>query len=214
MTPEDIAAKAAADAKAKEDADAKAKADAEATPQDPLKTELEKVKKPAFTEAEKAAYNLRKNADRAIELGLDPSKVLGFPETEEMPEDDDAPVTVGMLKKSEQRRSERTALQMADAIENEHERDLVKHYLENNIRPSGNPVEDLKFAREHANSVKNRQLLEEAARKNQPVRNGTGSGAPAKDQGEIFEPTAEEMSYMRPPFNMTKEEILKARPKA
>src|SRR3954470_13804335 len=98
MTPEEIAEKEAetAAALAKEEAE---KAESEANP-DPLKVELDKVQgKKTRTEAEKAAYSLMKNAERAKELGLDPKKVLGL--TEEDENDDDKPITRGELRKLE-----------------------------------------------------------------------------------------------------------------
>lgn len=180
--------------------------------QDLVKAELEKEqRKGDKTEAEKAAYSLKKNADRARELGLDPAAILGV-QSQTPSEDDEAPVTMGMLRKMEADRAQKSALQLADEIPNEHERDLAKHYLSTRIVPSGDAQADLRMAQSLVNGVKNTQIIEEQSRK-VVASPGTGSGAPAHTAAGEFIPTAEEAAYMRPPFSMTKEAILAARPK-
>lgn len=205
MTPEEIAAKAGATAAPEE---AEVKTEAELSP-DPLKEELDKVQKKGAgrTKLGKALY-ARNKIDEQIKLIKQEEGI----EEPEIPEEDDenAPVTVGMLKKLEKERATKTAFQIAEEIESEHERELVKHYLSNTIKSSGNPAEDVKLARSLANSVKNKQLIEEALRKTAPKGAGTGSGAPLR-AGEIFEPTAEEALYMKPPFNLTQKQIVEAR---
>lgn len=210
MTPEEIAAKEAATAAA--EAEAKAQADAEAASADPLKKELDRVqKKEPKSEAEKAAYSLKKNAERLSELGGDPRAVLGMgDQSGSGVDEDDKPVTVGMLRKLEAERSAKTSMQMAEDIEDDNERDLVKHHLEHTIRPSGNPQEDLKAARAIVNSVKNGQIAEEASRRSQARAHGSSSGAPGAHTKPI-ELSAEELQYTRAPFNMTPEDIVKTR---
>lgn len=186
------------------------------TEQDPLKQELERVqKKETRSELEKAAFSLKKTAERLKELGGDPVSALGIESKKETePEsDDDAPVTVGMLKKLQQETAHKSALQLADDIENETERELVKYHLENSIKSSGNPQEDVRLARTIVNAVKNKQIIEEQSRKIPAKTHSSASSAPAKVEQEV-ELTMEELAFMRPPFNMTKDEILKARPKA
>lgn len=185
----------------------------EESKQDPLKAELEKVKTSKYTEKEKAEYSLKKNAERLKELGGDPASILGT--KEEPTEDDDQPVTKAELRKYLASNATKTALQLADEIANETERELVKHYLENRITPSGDANQDLKDARRMVNAIKNEQILEEQARKNPAKQHSNSTSAPAKedrkDEGEL-EPS--EMPFLKAPFNMTKAEILEARKKS
>lgn len=178
-------------------------------PQDPLKAELEKVqRKEPRSEAEKAAFSLKKNAERVKELGLDPKSILGLDEEV----DEERPLTVAEFKRMEAEKAQKSALQLAEDIPGEAERELIKYHLNNTIKPTGNPQEDLKLARAIVNSVKNSQIVEEVTRKSEPNRVATNSGSPAKVEG-AFTPTPEESAFMRPPFNLTKEDILKAREK-
>lgn len=180
--------------------------------QDPLKKELEKVQSKGKTEAEKAAFSLKKNAERARELGIDPADVLGFNKSVE--EDDDTPVTRGMLKRMQQDTATKTSLQLADDIDNESERELTKYHLENSIKSTGNPAEDFKLARALTNSARNSKILEEVQRKGEPKTHSNGSGGPAKDNEiDQAELTPGEKLYMGKPFNMTKKQIVEARPK-
>lgn len=200
----------AAAAAAKQAEEDKAKADAEAAAsQDLLKQELDKKRnKSGFTKLEKAKHARSKIDDEIAKLeeeeGVSPI----------LDADDDEPVTVGMLKKRDQELATKKALDLAESIEDDTEKELVKHHLENTIRPSGNPNEDLRAARAIVNDLKNQKILEEIERKKDPTRNSSGNGAPAKKEGDEFVPSAEEIAYMKPPFNMTKEEIISARPKA
>lgn len=182
--------------------------------QDPVKAELDKIKAPK-SEAEKAAFALKKNAQRAQELGLDPKSILGF-ETAKADDsdvddvDDDTPLTVGTLKKIEQRKASEKALNLASAIEDEAERELTLHHLQNTIKPSGNPEIDLQNARTLVNAVKTKQILDDQSRKVDPRKSAPGGSAPARRE-VAFEPTAEERSFMVPPWNLTKEKILETR---
>lgn len=181
--------------------------------QDPVEQEIarEKAKGEGRTEAEKAAFSLKKNADRARELGIDPLEVLGV--KAEPKDDDNAPVTVGMLKEIQKETGRKTALEMADEISDPHERELTKHYLNTRVLPSGNASEDLRFARLAVNSVKNGQIAEELGRKGTPGAHASGAGAPPKAQGTEIELTAAELQFTRPPLNMTPAQIVAARPK-
>ena len=203
MTPEEIAANEAATAAAKE-AEAKALADkakAEADAQ-----ALHKQK----TEKEKAEYSLRKNAERLKTLGGDPTSVLGIKlEPSEDEPDDDTPLTVGKLKEMQRQNAQQTAMQLADAIEDDAERKEVKDLLEKRITPSGNAEADLALARAGANARKNALLAEEAARRSKPNRTAAGGSMPGKPD-EAFEPTAEETVFMQN-YGLTKEDVIKAR---
>jgi len=161
--------------------------------------ELEKTRGKR-TELEKLRYTKQKLLERETEL----LKEQGIEEEE------DTPVTVGMLKKLEQEKAQKTALQLAGEIEDEKERELTIHHLKNSILSSGNPQEDLKKARAIVNSVKNSQIIEELARKEHGKDHPSGSGSP-KFEEDKFVPTAEEQAFMNPPFNMSEADIIKAR---
>lgn len=184
--------------KAREEAEAQTLAE-----QDPLKTELEKVQKKGRTKAEKLIYTRDRVNEQLKELGID---------DEPLEDEDEKPLTRGEYKKLQAQTATKTALQLAEAVPNETERELLKYHLENTIRSTGNPQEDFKLAQNLVNSVKNQQITEELLRKGKPKDHSSGSGAPSK-QVKKEEFSAEELSYMKPPFNLTKEQILAARPK-
>lgn len=188
----------------------------EATEQDPLKVELDKVqRKEGKTEAEKAAYSLKKNAERAKELGIDPAEVLGFSHAvaDDSDDEDDKPMTMGMFKRMQMDNAAKSALQLAEDIENETERELTKYHLENSIKSTGNPQEDLKLANAIVNSYRNTKILEESARKVAPKTHSSSSSAPAKLGSDIeIQLAPHEIPFTKAPFNMTKEEIVKSRP--
>lgn len=180
--------------------------------QDPLKVELERVqKKSAKSEVEKARDNLFFNAKRAKELGIDPAEVLGFKpkEDESIEDEDDKPLTRGEWKRMQQESASKTAVQLAQEIPNETERELATWHLENTIKSTGNPSEDLKLAMNQVNAVKNSQILEEIQRKGPAKTHSTASSAPAKY--EVDEQlTDEEIQFMK--FgNLSKEEVIAAR---
>lgn len=185
----------------------------EVTPeQDPLKIELEKVRKSGRTEKEKAEFSLKKTAERVRELGGEPANILGIKvEEPNLDDDDEQPLTVGMFKKIQQAGATKTALQLAEDITDNTEKELTKFYLENRIVPSGNPQEDLRDARRMVNAVKNEQIITEVARKTPAKTHSNASGADALDNVVRGELTKDEMVFMGKPFNMTKEAILKLR---
>lgn len=185
--------------------------------ENPLETELKRETGRQRTPEEKAAYALRKNAESVAALGLDPLEVLGL--NNKAPQgfdtlDKDAPVTVGMLEAMRQEQAQKTALQLADEIADPHERELTKKYLVERVKPSGDAHEDLRFARLAVNSVKNTQVVEELNRAGTARSFGSGAGAPPGTTQKEPEFTELEKSYMKPPFNLTKEQVLAARPKA
>jgi hypothetical protein len=175
--------------------------------QDPLKQELEKVKKGGRTKLEKLTYTQKRIEEQLrqerIAQGLEP-------EPEIVNEDDEAPLTKGEFKKIQQEATIKTSLQLADDIENETERELVKFHINNTIRSTGNPKEDLRLARALANDVKNKQILETIQGKPQAKKaSSTGGGAPPQEEQPEFTP--EEMSFMKPPFSVSKAQIIAAR---
>ncbi len=127
-------------------------------------------------------------------------------------EDDTRPLTVGDFKKMQQEKAKETALELATAIENQDERDEVIDILESRIVPSGNADEDLKLARDMVNARKNAQIAEEMARKQSPHAHASTPGAPVYTP-EAFTPTAEELTFMQPPYSLSKEQIIAVRNK-
>lgn len=164
------------------------------------------------SEKEKAEFTLKKNAERARELGIDPAAVLGF-NPNEAAEGDDAPATIGAVKSLLADKAKDTAFELADEIEDEHVRELTKLNLKR-IIPSGDPREDLRLARLAAESAKNEKVLEEVGRAGKPRGHVSSAGAPARTTDSEVELTAPEKEFLKPPFNLTKEAIIKARPTA
>ena len=167
------------------------------------------------SEAEKAAFSLKKNAERAIELGLDPAQILGVKtHIETDSNDDDAkPVTVGMLRDIQKQDAHKTSIQLAEGIEDEETRNTVKTYLSDNIKPSGNADADFRLALAAASAAKNKQVLAEIDRYGTPKRTAAGGSMPAFIEEE-FTPTSEEQRMMQPPYNLSKEKVIAARRRA
>ena len=172
--------------------------------QDPLKTELDKVQRKGRTKAEKLIYTKKRVEEQLKELGI---------EDEPEEDEDSKPMTVGDFKKLQATVATKTALQLADEVSNDTERELLKYHLENTIRSTGNPQEDLKLAQGLVNAVKNQQILEEQFRKPTAKSHPSGGGSPAKPASPEEEFTPEEQAYMKPPFNLTKKQVLATRPK-
>lgn len=174
--------------------------------QDPVKQELEKEERKAGgkSELEKLQFTKKKLLERETELlkeqGVEPT----------IPDNKDVPLTVGMYEQLQKQNAQRTALQLAEDIADDHERELAKHYLKTRVVPTGNPQEDLRFALAAVNSVRNGMIAEEVARRGTPSH-GTGGGAPARKPEGVFTPTADEAAMMKPPFNLSQEQIIAAR---
>lgn len=208
-TDEDLN-KALADAQA-------AETTAKSSSQEPIDKELEAERAKKRTEKEKAEFNLKKNAERLRTLGGDPAGALGISTGADDgdDEDDSKPMTRGEFKKMRQEEASQTAIQLAEAIEDPKERELAITYLRDRIKPSGNPQEDLRFARRAVNAVKSGQIIEEVGRRIAPKSHASGGGAPSNGEGSgDFVPTAEEAAFMRPPMSLSKEQIINARPKS
>lgn len=183
-----------------------------------LEQELERENKKGNTEgrteAEKAAFSLKKNAERARELGIDPAEVLGYDKKDDAQKDfnKDAPLTIGMYEQMQRENARKTALQLAEEIGDVHERELTIKYLRDRIVPSGNAHEDLRFARLAVNSLKNGQIVEEISRSTAASTHASGAGAPPLNNvKKEIELTAEEQQFTRAPFNMTPDQIVKLR---
>lgn len=127
-------------------------------------------------------------------------------------DDDDQPLTRGDLKRMRAEEAQQTAVQMAESIADTAAKQAVVAAL-NDVVPSGNAEEDFKKAVAIANIDRNNKILEEMARKPTVVFHRAGAGAPPPQAEGAFEPTADEARFMRPPFSLTKEQIIATRPK-
>jgi len=180
--------------------------EAPAPSQDPVAKERERIEKKQFTRIERLEFEKRKIEEQLQEEYKKEGKAPATPK--------DTLVTVEMLEKMQKDQARKTALELADAIEDENERTVVKHYLDTRVVPSGNPQEDLKFARAAVNSLRNAQIAEETARKTNGKSHPSGSGVPARPQEDVVEFTAEELVFLGPPYNLTKDQVIASRPKA
>jgi hypothetical protein len=178
--------------------------------QNPLDDELSKIKEKSEsrTKLEKLEYT-KKRVESQLEEERKKLGVVIAPSG-----DDDEPLTLGKYRQIKQEEAQQTAIQMADDIQDEKERELVKHHLSNTIKPTGNPNEDLRLARMLTNSVRNSTIIKESNRKGEP-QSYRGSSAPAPYE-PTFEPTPEEAQMMsmkgldgKPLLNI--QDILKAR---
>ncbi len=181
--------------------------------EDPLKVELEKVKS-RKTPQEKAKDSLFFNAEQAKKLGLDPAEILGIKPKEEIVDEDEKPVTrkelEELLFKSRQAEANKTAEQLALEITDETERELTLFHIQNTLKSTGDPKEDLKLARALTNSVRNTQILEEAARKPQAKTHSSATSGGTVQSEPTVVLTAEEQAYLDTGV-VTKDEILLAR---
>lgn len=205
LSAEEIAAAEAAQ-KVVDDT-AKADADTAALSQDPLKKERERIenKGAGRTHKEKLLFSKKKIEEELSKLDNGDDD-----DTASLDLDDAKPVTMGDLKKIEREKAKSNAIQMAEDIDDEDERVLVKHHLSNTIKPSGNPAEDLRIARSIVNSSKNSQIIEEATRKTDPKRHSSAPGNAGRRTDDVFTPTPEEDNFMRS-FGLSEKDILNAR---
>ena len=181
--------------------------------EDPLKIELERVKSKK-TPQEKAKDSLFFNAQKAKELGLDPAEILGFTPKEEVVDEEDKPLTrkdlleaLSAIKTTE---TVKTAQQLASEITSDVERELVTYHLENTIKSTGDPKEDLRLARALTNSVRNNQILEEVERKPQAKTHSSASGGGMETVEPTVVLTEDEKTFLATGL-VTKDEILLAR---
>lgn len=171
---------------------------------------------PKRTEAEKAAFSLKKNAERVKELGLDPTEILGIKPAAVMVDandEDSKPVTVGMLRELQKADARKSAIEMADEIADEATRNAVKEALGTRVAPSGNAEDDFRFALGAVSATKNKQVIEELSRYVAPKRTAAGGSQPANFEEE-FTPTAQESEFMKAPYNLSKDDIIAARKRA
>lgn len=131
-------------------------------------------------------------------------------EDEDDIEDLDRPLTQRDLQRIEREKATETSLSMAEAITDPVAQQAVKDALAR-VVASGDPAKDFADAVAIANRDKNNKVLEEMARRRTPVQHASGAGAPLNRPEAEFTPTAIEASYMKHPFNLSKEDILRAR---
>jgi len=176
----------------------------------PLQAELDRVEqhKSGRTKREKLEFTLNRVQQQLAELDGE----AGVDTTVEV--DKTKPVTFADLDRIEHDRENRRAVDMAESIQDEVERKLTIHYLENTIKPSGNADTDLANARAIVNAKRNALIAEEASRGTRPNSYVSAPGAPMRPAQEVFEPTQLEQSLMRAPFNLTKEDVIAARNRA
>jgi len=127
---------------------------------DPIKSELERVKGQTGgkTPAEKMAYKLKLEAQRAKEMGVDINEVLGIKPQEETSEDyEDKPLTrkdiEELLRKNNQPQV-KSAFEIINEIPDEAEKELNLYYLENVINPNLPEEEKVKTAQTMVNAIK------------------------------------------------------------
>lgn len=116
-----------------------------------------------------------------------------------------------MLEQMRRNETRKSAIELAESITDPKERELTIHYLQTRIVPSGDAQDDLRFARQAVNSVKNGQIAEEMVRGTMPKNFSSAAGAPARFTPTTPELTTAEQQFTRPPFNMTPEEIISKR---
>lgn len=167
----------------------------------PIDEELERIETSKRSKLEKLEYT-RERVEKQIQEEKAKAGIV---------DDEDKPLTVREFKALQQDQARETALNLAESIENESERKLVKHHLENTIRPSGDPQADLSTALAIVQGVKNKQIAEEALRATKPRTVTTGAGAPPREVPND-ELTPVEEKY-RVSFKLTKEQVIAARPK-
>lgn len=202
---------------------------------DALGSDGEATLKTAYEQAESDAVAAKAKADALSQDGSDPEKQrkveklrrkrqyindelqnLGEEDDDDDDEDNqddlDKPVTRRELQQIKVAEAAKTAIQMADAIPDAVAKAAVKEALKR-VVPSGDPQKDFTDAVAIANREKNSKVLEEIARKPAAQQHSSGAGAPPKPQDAEFVPTSDEARFMKPPFNLTKEDILRARSK-
>lgn len=155
----------------------------ETTTEDPIKTELDRVKgqTQGKTPQEKFEYKLRRELAQAKEMGIDIAGLAGIKASPESEEEAEKPLTrkdLEQILKSTKPQT-KTATEMALEIENEAERELHLHYLENKVNPNLSEEEKFQTAKEMVDGVK---------LKNQIVLNHVKPQAGAHSTANSFQP--------------------------
>ena len=104
----------------------------------------------------------------------------------------------------------KTATELALGIENEIERELVLHHLENTVKSTGNAEEDLRNARALANAARNQQILEEVSRRPEAKNHSSATSVTATSAEPTIVLTKDEETFLATGV-ITMEEIIQAR---
>jgi len=169
---------------------------------DPIAVEVQKIETKKRPKAEVLKYNIERLQKELEEENAKNGVV----------EDDSVPVTRAELKSFLAEKTQESALELAQGLVDENERKLTIHHLQNTIRSTGDAEKDFALALSLTNAVKNGQLAQESARAVRPRTVASAPSAPPKEKSNE-ELTSDEQKMMGPPFNLSKEQILAARPK-
>lgn len=183
-----------------------------------IKAELEKVKQKSTpkSEEEKAEYTFKSIAKRLQDLGKDPAELLGIKKEEEIEDEEDKPLTkkdLEVILKQVNKAPQKTALELAQEIQNESERELTVYYLENVIKSTGNHQEDLSNAKTMVEAIKLKKQIElQKLRPEVKTHSSASSVTPNTSPNQNVELTKEEDYLIRASGGLlTKEDILKSR---
>lgn len=194
----------------------------EAPTEDPIKAELERVKgqTQGKTQKEKFEYKLQRELAQAKEMGIDVAGLAGIKvASEENEVDGEKPLTRKDLEEilKTTKPQTKSATEMALGIENEAERELHLHYLENKVNPNLTEEEKFQTAKEMVDAIKI---------KNQMTLNNIKPQASSHSSATSFQPNKtqsvdnvkltpqEEMFFNDAKvrgINLTKEEIVAMR---
>ena len=157
----------------------------------PIPKEEIKTPEPSQSKKERTRLEKLRHTRASIDAQIaEEEKVNGIVISDE--DDDDKPLTKGDLKRMERDNAKKTALQLADSLEDEDERTNVREALETRIMPSGNPQKDYNDALNLVNAEKYKQIA--STKKNgKPTTVPSGTGAPRKEEEE-FIPSELELS--------------------
>lgn len=197
---------------------------AEEMTEDPVKTELEKVKgqTQGKTPQEKMAYKLKLEAQRAKEMGVDVDSIFGIKKEEDTFEDspEDKPLTRKDLDELLNRINKpqvKSATEMVhEKVQNESERELTLYYLENRVNPNLTEEEKYQTAKDMVDALKLKQQTQMLANKPEAKTFSTASSVVInKNNVNTQALTVDEQTILRDAqskgVNLTPEEIISYR---
>lgn len=137
--------------------------EAQAEVQDPIKEELDRVKGQTQGKSpkEKFEYKLQRELAQAKEMGIDIATLAGI-KNETPGEDPEKPLTRKDLEDALRgvKPQSKSALEMAMDIENEAERELHLHYLENKVNPVLSEEDKFQTVKDMVNAIKLRNHVQ------------------------------------------------------
>lgn len=189
--------------------------------EDPIKTELERVKgqTQGKTPQEKFEYKLKLQLSQAKEMGIDIAELTGLKADQSENEDEDKPLTRKDLQeilKSNKPQS-KSATEMAMEIENEAERELHLYYLDNKVNPNLTDAEKFQTAKDMVDSIKLKNQMGLTNIKPQVQNHSTASSFQPNQNANVDNQklTAEENYILNDAqkrgIPLTKEDILDSR---